>query len=213
MQIQQLSASSTTSAPAGPNVHAKAFYFPLEMYHDESARIGENGDGSEGTPRRKGVGCKGWGVRLIWGGVSVLDLALLLPRIVIIVSINIEYKIRMGMGMGAGCRKSPCAAPPHTRSIFKRIHVPPRAIRESHLALLLLLTHPLSSSYKNPTTPTPTNHEPRYIRPRAPLMICTSTHASSFPETRLGCWAQGTDWTGGWGVGTEGRVWCCKDGV
>jgi hypothetical protein len=118
-----------------------------------------------------------------------------------------QNQIRNQNGNGSRALEAPCAAPPHTRSIFIRIHVPPRAIRESHLALLLLLTHPLSSSYTNPTTPTPTNHEPRYIRPRAPLMIYTSTHASSLPEARLGCWAQGTDWTGEWGVGTEGRVW------
>ena len=80
--------------PAGPNVHVKAFYFLSGRYRDESAMIGED---------RDGVMCRGWGTRLIRGGVSILGLALLLPMTAIITSIKIKYEIRMGMGMGAGC--------------------------------------------------------------------------------------------------------------
>jgi serine/threonine protein kinase len=43
-------------------------------------------------------------------------------------------------------------------------------IRKSHVSppLPLLPTLPLTSFRTNSTTPTPTNHKPRYIRPRAP---------------------------------------------
>jgi hypothetical protein len=72
---------------------------PLEMYHDESARISEDGNRGEGTPRGRELGA-GLGSTFDMGWGVGLGLSLLLPRIAIIASIKIKYEIRMGIGTG-----------------------------------------------------------------------------------------------------------------
>jgi hypothetical protein len=90
--------------------------------------------------------CRGWGVRLIWGGVSILGLALLLPRIAIIASIKTN---------------------PKSEWEWESLEVPTRSATPHpfHRTTLRHTSRSFPSTQPNPRT---TNREPRYIRPRGP---------------------------------------------
>ena len=105
-----------------------------------------------------------------------------------------QNRPKIRMGIGAGRWKSPRAAPPHTRSIYIHIHVPPHTIRKAHLALLpLLLTLPPCLLQHKPNH----THEPhprtKNYAPRTQVYqaSCSQRHALAAGTRALIGWAVG----------------------
>ena len=144
-QTQLQSASSTTSAPTGPYVHAKAFYFPWRYIMTRALGLVKTVTGVRGRPggRELGAGVgstfgMGWGVGL---GLSLAA------------SQNRDHSIHQnqirsqnGNGNGSWVLEVPTrpttSHPLHldTHTIDSiPIPIRPRAIRKSHLALSLMI--------------------------------------------------------------------------
>jgi hypothetical protein len=145
MQTQLQSASSMTSAPIGPNVHAKVFYFPCRCIMTRVLGLVKMATGVRGCPggRELGAGVgsmfgMGWGVGL---GLSLAA------------SQNRDHNIHQnqiqnqnGNGNWSWVLEVPTCPTTsyllylHTHTIDSiPIPIQPRAIRKSHLALSLMI--------------------------------------------------------------------------